>query len=204
MTTMQRRTFLALILALGTLVAFLPRVTGPSTAPPPPAATTADPPPPDLVELRAEAALRPCPAPAPGTTARGPLAGVRVTCLGDGTTVDLGAALAGRTVLINLWAPGYQPCRQELPVLDEYAKSADAVPVLTVQVRGGPADGLGLLTDLSVRLPTVHDTDGAVAEALGAPSSPPVSYLVHPDGTVHRLGPPTPFATPDEIRAVVA
>lgn len=53
--------------------------------------------------------LRPYPpSPAPDL---GPLEGVLATCLGDGSTVDLGAALAGRLALINVWASWCRPCR---------------------------------------------------------------------------------------------
>ena len=62
-------------------------------------------------------------------------------CLGDGTSMDLGAALAGRTWLINVWASWCEVCRKELPVLDAYARSPGAVQVLGVQILSDPADG---------------------------------------------------------------
>ncbi|MGH3841939.1 MAG: hypothetical protein ACRDS0_10910 [Pseudonocardiaceae bacterium] len=39
---------------------------------------------PDLAAARARAGVRPCPAPHPGSTVSGPLAGVRAVCLNDG------------------------------------------------------------------------------------------------------------------------
>ncbi|MFI7676318.1 TlpA family protein disulfide reductase [Actinophytocola sp. NPDC049390] len=158
---------------------------------------------PDLAALRAAAALRPCPQPSPDASARGPLAGVTAICLGEGSAVDLGAVLAGRPALINVWASWCQPCREELPVLEAYATSSDAVAVLGVQVQSDPADGLDLLASLGVHFPSVHDGDGAVGKALQLPKYLPVSYVVRPDGTVHRVDPPKPFTSTDQVRAAV-
>ncbi|MBA2473172.1 MAG: TlpA family protein disulfide reductase [Pseudonocardiales bacterium] len=158
---------------------------------------------PDLATARAKAGVSPCPAPHPGSPVSGPLAGVRADCLGDGVPVDVGAALAGRPTLINVWAPWCQPCREELPVLQAYASAPDAVAVLGVQVQSDPADGLELAS-LGVRFPSVHDGDGAVSTALRLPQYLPVSYLVLADGALRRVQPPTPFASPEQVRATVA
>jgi len=144
----------------------------------------------------------PCP---PGSAAQGSglLAGVTATCLGDGSPVDLGAALAGRPALINVWASWCQPCRQELPVLDTYANSAGAVLVLGVQVQSDPADGLGLLASLGVHFPSVVDTADTVSRALRLPNYLPVSYVVLADGTLRQVQPPTPFASVSEVKAAI-
>ncbi|MGW5051413.1 TlpA family protein disulfide reductase [Actinokineospora sp. NPDC004072] len=192
---------MTLVLLLAGVVALWPHTDGARDDGAPPSVPTR--PAPDLAALRATAALRPCPRPNPAASAHGPLDGVTATCLGDGSTVDLGAALAGRPVLINVWASWCQPCREELPVLEAYATASDAVTVLGVQVQSDPADGLDLLASLGVRFPSVHDGAGAVGKALQLPKYLPVSYVVRPDGTAHRVDPPTPFASPDQVRAAV-
>ena len=74
-----------------------------------------------LAEPRAQADLQPCPADGPG---EGPpkLRGITVECAGNGSDVDVAKALAGRTVVLNLWAYWCGPCAEELPAMAEYQR----------------------------------------------------------------------------------
>ncbi|SDM29124.1 Thiol-disulfide isomerase or thioredoxin [Lentzea albidocapillata subsp. violacea] len=156
-----------------------------------------------LAEARQRAALEPCPQAGTGSSA-GPLAGLTVQCLGSPGTVELGGALAGRTVLLNLWASWCQPCREEMPVLQEYSRQPGAVPVVGVNVQDVPSEALGAVVALGVRYPSVVDTGEAVQKALAVPRVLPVSYVVRPDGTVRQITDPLVFRTPDQVRAAVA
>jgi len=182
------------VLVLAVIIAVLPRD---DNGTPQQAAT------PDLSAARAAAALAPCPT---GTGEVPQLSGVSTQCLGDGTTVDLGRALAGQTTLVNIWATWCEPCKTELPVLDAYAAQPGAAKVLAVQVASSASDGLALLTRLGVHLPAAFDGDGGtgpVRTALKVPSALPASYLVTPDGKVRFIENPRLFHNADEVRAVV-
>ena len=167
-----------------------------------------DPATPDLDELRARAALQPCPAPVPGAVASGvaaagPLAAVVLPCLGQEAVVDLGAALAGRPALLNFWGPLCEPCRQEMPALAAYAAEPGAVAVLGVEVQRLPEGGLDLLARLGVHYPSVSDPDGVLQAALRSPPVLPLTYLVSADGRVQQVNPPEVFRNPAQVRAAV-
>lgn len=194
MSVRFRWVLVAVVLVVATAVAFWPRDSGTPQATPPPRPTA------DIAAARAKAGLSPCPT-GHGTVPA--FRGVTASCLGDGRPVDLGTALAGHTTVLNVWATWCAPCQGELPVLAQYAARPGAAQVLTVQTRSDPADGLNLLASLHVRLPAVTDT-GQVGKALNLPPALPASYVVRPDGTVHKVNDPLVFQSADQVAAAVA
>jgi len=203
----------ALVVALWPLTSG-PRLSGPQTSPTSIPASAdaaqfgqpvqpAEPPPPSIEQLRSRAALQPCPA-THSNTSRGPLSGLMLPCLGQEGTVDVGAALAGRPALLNLWGPLCQPCTQELPALAAYAAEPGAVPVLGVEVQRLPEGALDLLSALNVHYPSVSDPDGRLRAAVNAPPVLPLTYLVSADGHVSQLNPPEVLRSAQQVRAVVA
>ncbi len=157
-----------------------------------------------LMLARRQAGLRPCPRPnrTQGAVA-GPLAGVEVDCLGSPGSLNLGAALAGRTTLVNLWASWCAPCRGEIPVLQAYTQQPGAIDVVGVNVRDKSDSALALLTSLGARYPSVVDTTTAAEVALAGPPVLPLSFIVAADGTVQRVRDPGVFTSVAQVRSAV-
>jgi thiol-disulfide isomerase/thioredoxin len=155
-----------------------------------------------LAGPRARADLPPCPQAGSGP---GPerLRGITLECAGDGTTVDVAKAVAGRPTVLNLWAYWCAPCAEELPAMAEYQRRAGTgVTVLTVHQDENEAAALLRLAELGVRLPTLQDGRRLVAAALAVPNVMPSTVVLRADGSVAEVLPRS-FTSADEIAAAV-
>jgi thiol-disulfide isomerase/thioredoxin len=155
-----------------------------------------------LAGPRARAALRPCP---PAGTGPGPeaLRGISAECAADGSSVDVEAMVAGRAVVLNLWAYWCGPCADELPAMAEYQRRmGNKVTVVTVHQDENETAGLLRLADLGVTLPTLQDGRRLIAAALHVPNVMPATAVLRSDGTVAGIL-PRPFTSADEIAAAV-
>ncbi len=156
-----------------------------------------------LAEVRRQAQLPPCPradGPAAGPPA---LATISLECAGDGSRLQVGPSLAGRQVVLNLWAYWCGPCADELPAMAELQRRAgDKLTVVTVHQDENEAAGLAKLAELHVRLPMLQDGARLIAAALRTPNVVPTTVLIRADGSVARVL-PRPFTSADEIGAEV-
>jgi thiol-disulfide isomerase/thioredoxin len=155
-----------------------------------------------LAGPRARADLAPCPAAGvgPGPEA---LRGITLECAGDGAPVDVATAVAGRTMVLNLWAYWCGPCAEELPAMAEYQnRMGPAVTVLTVHQDENETAALLRLAELGVRLPTLQDGRRLIAAALKVPNVMPATVVLRSDGSVAKILPRS-FASADEIAAAV-
>lgn len=155
-----------------------------------------------LAGPRQRADLPPCPTDGPGA---GPAAlrGIVVECAADGAPVDVARALAGRTVVLNLWAYWCGPCAEELPALALYQQQAGgAVTVVTVHQDENETAALVRMAELGVKLPVLQDGRRTIAAALGVPNVMPATVVLRPDGSVAKVV-PKPFTSADEIAAAV-
>ena len=155
-----------------------------------------------LAGPRQRADLPPCPADGSGA---GPakLRGIVVECAADGSEVEVALALAGRTVVLNLWAYWCAPCAEELPALAQYQRQAgDAVTVVTVHQDENETAALLRMAELGVRLPVLQDGRHSIAAALGVPNVMPATVVLRRDGSVAGIL-PRAFTDADEIAAAV-
>jgi thiol-disulfide isomerase/thioredoxin len=151
---------------------------------------------------RQRAGLPPCPGAGSGP---GPeaLRGVTVECAADGSAVDVARAVAGRRVVLNLWAYWCAPCAAELPAMAEYQRRAGSdVTVVTVHQDENETAALLRLAELGVRLPTLQDGRRRVAAALRVVNVMPATVVLRPDGSVAQTL-PRAFTTADEIAAAI-
>jgi thiol-disulfide isomerase/thioredoxin len=155
-----------------------------------------------LAGPRERANLPPCP---PVGSGPGPAAlrGVLVECAADGSTVDVARALAGRRVVLNLWAYWCVPCTAELPAMAEYQRRVGPdVMVVTVHQDENEAAALLRLAELGVRLPTLQDGRRLIASALRVANVVPATVVLRSDGSVAQTL-LRDFASADEIAAAV-
>jgi thiol-disulfide isomerase/thioredoxin len=151
---------------------------------------------------RQRAGLPPCPGAGSGP---GPeaLRGVTVECAADGSAVDVARAVAGRRVVLNLWAYWCAPCAAELPAMAEYQRRAGSdVTVVTVHQDENETAALLRLAELGVRLPTLQDGRRRVSAALRVVNVMPATVVLRPDGSVAQTL-PRAFTTADEIAAAI-
>ena len=94
--------------------------------------------------------------------------------------------LRGRVVLLNFWASWCEPCRQELPQLQQIHErhSADGLVVLGVS-DGDPNQARQFLEEHGIGYPSLHDEDGSVMQSFGIHAIP-TSLLVGSDGRLRK------------------
>jgi thiol-disulfide isomerase/thioredoxin len=161
--------------------------------------TNPDAPPP---ALEAYDTLEPCPEqperPAADAPAMPPLA---FDCLGGGV-LDLGLA-PGVPTLVNLWGSWCGPCREEMPLLQQFADSAgDRVGVVGVISKDGVPQADAFAADAGVAFPGAFDGEGKLMAELGL-NGLPYTYFLEADGSLAytQVG---PVRSVDELRALVA
>ena len=100
-------------------------------------------------------------------------AGINLPCLGGDV-----AGPAKDVTVVNVWAWWCQPCRAELPAVQEFARAHPEYSVVGVHADANAANGAALLNDLGVDLPSYQDTSGAFAAAQGLPPVVPVTVVL--------------------------
>lgn len=106
-------------------------------------------------------------------------AGVDLSCLGaeNGDTPADADPEGAEASVINLWAWWCEPCRDELPIFDEFAAAHPEYNVVGVHADAYPASGVEMLEDLDVDLPSYQDDDNTFAGTLGLPAVVPITVV---------------------------
>jgi thiol-disulfide isomerase/thioredoxin len=109
--------------------------------------------------------------------------------LSDGTRHQL-SELHGKKVLLNFWATWCEPCRAEMPDLQQVlANYGDSVVVLGVNKLETAAVIPPFAEELGVSFPLIVNTEGDIANRYGAKNIPS-SFFINTDGTIgaRRIG----------------
>lgn len=114
---------------------------------------------PALREVKARIGMEDC-APGTGQPVEGGLPELTLPCLGGGPDVEL-SSLRGPLV-INLWQANCEPCREEMPALEEFhQRYGDRVPVLGIDFNDvHPDSALALAEETGATYPSIADPGG--------------------------------------------
>ena len=101
----------------------------------------------------------------------------------DGTLTSISAASQELPLLVSLWAVWCQPCKRELPVLQDISRQREDLAVLAVNIGDEPETITSFLAENGLSIPVAIDNNGAFLEALDA-ATVPVTILFDIDGKI--------------------
>ena len=104
----------------------------------------------------------------------------------EGQLVTL-SEFRGKPVLINFWASWCQPCREEMPYLqqvyDEWASKG--LVLLTIDIGETPATIKKFFAENNLSLPVLLDTDKEVSQEYGI-TGVPETFLIDKNGIIRK------------------
>lgn len=159
--------------------------------------------------------LQPAPSSAPGSAQVGAPAPQIALPLASGGTSDLSAD-RGKVVLVNFWATWCEPCKSEMPGLQQLADELGDQPfrLYSVDLQEDASQVQSFEQQYGLRLYAVIDEDGNATRAYGVRALPS-TFLIDQKGVLQlqRLGPlasggaETMWSEPwlaDQVRALLA
>ncbi|WP_018297932.1 TlpA family protein disulfide reductase [Corynebacterium lubricantis] len=126
--------------------------------------------------------------------------GVELPCLGG----DNGAAPddPNHITVVNVWAWWCGPCRDELPIVEQYAEQNPGYTVVGVQADTNAGYGADLLTELNVDIASYQDSDNLFAGTLGLPNVIPITVVFRGEEQIGLF--PQAFTSVDEMDEAVS
>lgn len=112
--------------------------------------------------------------------------------------------LLGKVWVLNVWASWCGACRDEHPILVEYARTRE-VPIYGLNYKDERADGLGWLQRLGNPYEaSLYDHDGRVGIDYGV-YGVPETFVIDKTGTIRmkHIGPVTPEVLANKIRPLI-
>lgn len=94
------------------------------------------------------------------------------------------ASLRGEsTTVVSLWSIWCEPCRRELPQLQQYASDNPDVTVVALNLGDTPEAVTKYAAELGLTLPIAIDDEARISSAIGV-SSVPATVVIDADGDV--------------------
>jgi cytochrome c biogenesis protein CcmG/thiol:disulfide interchange protein DsbE len=113
--------------------------------------------------------------------------------------------MLGKVWLFNVWASWCVSCREEHPVIVEYTRQPDAIPVIGLNYKDKREDGQRWLTRFGdPYVLSAFDLDGRVGINYGV-YGVPETYLIDKQGVIRfkQIGPITPAVLEQKILPLV-
>lgn len=114
----------------------------------------------------------------------------------------------GAITILNAWASWCDPCREEMPLLQEIAAEFPDVAVIGLNVQDEPQAARQFLQEVGAQFPSIVDPDGALLATIPGvpPTSVPSTVIVDTNGAiaVRIIGPLDRTEIIQQVKALIA
>ncbi|MCO7225547.1 TlpA disulfide reductase family protein [Pleionea sp. CnH1-48] len=96
----------------------------------------------------------------------------------DGSNVKL-SELRGEVIMLNFWASWCGPCREEMPILEEFYKKYKKLGfrILGINVEKDSSKAVGYLKDVPVTFPILFDQENKVSKMFDVDAMPSTVFI---------------------------
>ena len=105
----------------------------------------------------------------------------------DGNTISLGDLLKGKEVILSFWGSWCPECRQQMPILNGFAKEyRDKIEIIGVNTGEAEKTVMSFVKDIGIEYKILLDAKGQVAriyDVVGVPTN----VLINKEGLIKNL-----------------